>query len=224
MATTDAPTVDQGDRSVRADVKLVNGVTVLGNLAIDVINGAPKSPGGCASFAGVALRSRGRTRSHRGDGAPNEDHALFDPLLERFGVTGPDPALRSDQRVPAGLRRRRSPPDVGRRDRAGVGCARDRGRRSRHDVGAPRAAAAHGLPRRARWRCSPQRGHRVAYDGQGLVRADRLGPLVVDRHFPPDLLTPHQRPQARRGRGGHRRRRRRSTRRRPSDWACPRSW
>ncbi len=33
-----------------------------------------------------------------------------------------------------------------------------------------------------------ERGHRVAYDGQGLVRADRLGPLVEDRHFPPDLL------------------------------------
>lgn len=32
------------------------------------------------------------------------------------------------------------------------------------------------------------RGHRLAYDGQGLVRADRLGPLVEDRHFPADLL------------------------------------
>ena len=55
------------------------------------------------------------------------------------------------------------------------------------------------------------RGHRVAYDGQGLVRADRLGPLVEDRHFAPDLLAPPQRPQARRGRGRRRRRRRRST-------------
>ena len=34
------------------------------------------------------------------------------------------------------------------------------------------------------------RGHRIAYDGQGLVRADQLGPLVVDRHFSPDLLQP----------------------------------
>ncbi len=39
--------------------ELVNGVTVLGNLAIDVINGAPRSPGGCASFAGVALEASG---------------------------------------------------------------------------------------------------------------------------------------------------------------------
>ena len=35
--------------------ELVNGVTVLGNLAVDVIDGAPPSAGGCASFAGVAL-------------------------------------------------------------------------------------------------------------------------------------------------------------------------
>jgi sugar/nucleoside kinase (ribokinase family) len=32
------------------------------------------------------------------------------------------------------------------------------------------------------------RGHRIAYDGQGLVRADRLGPLTLDRNFSPDLL------------------------------------
>ena len=28
-----------------------------------------------------------------------------------------------------------------------------------------------------------RRGHRIVYDGQGLVRADRLGPLTLDRHF-----------------------------------------
>jgi sugar/nucleoside kinase (ribokinase family) len=33
-----------------------------------------------------------------------------------------------------------------------------------------------------------ERGHRVAYDGQGLVRADRVGPLAVDRHYPHSLL------------------------------------
>ncbi len=33
-----------------------------------------------------------------------------------------------------------------------------------------------------------ERGHRVAYDGQGLVRADQLGPLTVDRDYPPALL------------------------------------
>ena len=65
-------------------VKLVPGVTVLGNLAIDVINGAPKSPGGCASFSGVALQAAG------GPGrivalAAERDHELFDSLVEGFG-------------------------------------------------------------------------------------------------------------------------------------------
>jgi len=32
------------------------------------------------------------------------------------------------------------------------------------------------------------RGHRIAYDGQGLVRADHVGPLKLDRHFAPELL------------------------------------
>ena len=77
----------------RQHVKLVHGVTVLGNLAIDVIDGAPRSPGGCASFAGVALEDA-RTRAADGVDAGSgrivamgaeQDHALFDPLLERFG-------------------------------------------------------------------------------------------------------------------------------------------
>ncbi|MDT5264113.1 MAG: hypothetical protein QOI90_739, partial [Mycobacterium sp.] len=57
--------------------KLVQGVTVLGNLAIDVINGAPKSPGGCASFSGVALQAAGGTGRIVALAA-EKDHALFE--------------------------------------------------------------------------------------------------------------------------------------------------
>ncbi|HKV18310.1 MAG TPA: PfkB family carbohydrate kinase, partial [Mycobacterium sp.] len=32
------------------------------------------------------------------------------------------------------------------------------------------------------------RGHCIVYDGQGLVRADRVGPMVVDGNFSPELL------------------------------------
>ncbi|PRC47428.1 carbohydrate kinase, partial [Mycobacterium sp. ITM-2017-0098] len=58
-------------------------MTVLGNLAIDIINGAPRTPGGCASFAGVALEASGATGRIVGMGA-ERDHVLFDPLVERF--------------------------------------------------------------------------------------------------------------------------------------------
>ena len=64
--------------------QLVNGVTVLGNLAIDVIDGAAPSPGGCASFAGVALEHAGGTGQIVAMGAP-EDHDLFAGILARFG-------------------------------------------------------------------------------------------------------------------------------------------
>lgn len=43
----------------RHRAELVAGVTVLGNLAVDVINGGPKTPGGCASFSGVAVAATG---------------------------------------------------------------------------------------------------------------------------------------------------------------------
>lgn len=64
--------------------ELVPGVTVLGNLAIDIINGAPPSPGGCASFAGVALQAAGGVGRIVAMGA-ERDHSLFDGLQERFG-------------------------------------------------------------------------------------------------------------------------------------------
>jgi sugar/nucleoside kinase (ribokinase family) len=32
------------------------------------------------------------------------------------------------------------------------------------------------------------RGHRVAYDGQGLVRVPRVGKLTLDAHYDPELL------------------------------------
>ncbi len=57
------------------------GVTVLGNFAVDRINDEPPSPGGCPSFAAVALRATG------GDGRvvtrlATEDEPIFASVLE----------------------------------------------------------------------------------------------------------------------------------------------
>ena len=99
---------------------LVAGVTVLGNLAVDVINAGDPTPGGCASFSGVALEASG------GHGrivalAADKDRPLFTRLLDRFRGILRDPARRSDELLPAGLRRRRPPPDVGGGHRTGLG-------------------------------------------------------------------------------------------------------
>jgi sugar/nucleoside kinase (ribokinase family) len=161
-------------------------VTVLGNLAIDIINGGPPSPGGCASFAGVALEASGTTGRIVGMGA-EADHVLFDPLCERFkGLVEVLPADRTSAF-------RLDYDDVDHRHMAvdAIGPV----------WGAAEVAAAD--PRTTWVHLAPllrtdfpaetlellsERGHCVAYDGQGLVRADRLGPLVEDSHFSADLL------------------------------------
>jgi sugar/nucleoside kinase (ribokinase family) len=176
----------QEARSVRQ--RLVDGVTVLGNLAIDVIDGAAQSPGGCASFAAVALTEAEVTARIVAMGAV-EDHALFDPLLEQYGDMLrilPSDRTSSFRLDYVDVDHRRMFVDA-------VGPV----------WGAPEIEAAD--PETTWLHIAPllrtdfpadtlarlaARGHRIVYDGQGLVRADHVGPLLVDRHFSPDLLSP----------------------------------
>ena len=167
-------------------VKLAPGVTVLGNLAIDVINGAPKSPGGCASFSGVALQAAGG-HGHIVALAAQKDHALFDSLLDRFGsILRILPADRTSAF-------RLDYEDVDHRQMS-VDAIGPVWGRSEIESADPDTTWVHLAPLlRTDFPASTlallaERGHRVAYDGQGLVRADRLGPLVVDRHYPHELL------------------------------------
>ncbi|CKI19067.1 PfkB protein [Mycolicibacterium smegmatis] len=167
--------------------ELVPGVTVLGNLAIDIINGAPPSPGGCASFAGVALQAAGGVGRIVAMGA-ERDHSLFDGLQERFGplVQILPSAVTSSFRL-----------DYDDTDHRHMGVEAIGPVWSPADVEAadPATTWVHLAPLlRTDFPAETlaalvERGHRIAYDGQGLVRADSLGPLVEDRHFPADLLT-----------------------------------
>lgn len=170
----------------RQHVKLVPGITVLGNLAIDVINGAPKSPGGCASFSGVALRAAGG-HGHIVALAAETDHALFDALLDSFGsIVRILPADRTSAF-------RLDYVDVDHRQMS-VDAIGPVWGTAEIEAADPDTTWVHLAPLlRTDFPASTlallaERGHRVAYDGQGLVRADRLGPLVVDRHYPPELL------------------------------------
>ncbi|KRE28481.1 carbohydrate kinase [Mycobacterium sp. Soil538] len=163
-------------------------MTVLGNLAIDVINGAAKSPGGCASFAGVALQASGCPGRIVALGA-EQDHELFDSLLDRFGdLVRVLPADRTSAF-------RLDYDDVDHRHMSvdAIGPVWGEAEIAAAD---PDTTWVHLAPLlRTDFPAETlallsARGHRVVYDGQGLVRADRLGPLVEDRHFPADLL-PH---------------------------------
>ena len=162
-------------------------MTVLGNLAIDIINGAPPSPGGCASFAGVALQAAGGSGRIVAMGA-ERDHVLFDPLLDRFGsLVRILPADRTSAF-------RLDYDDTDHRH-MGVGAIGPVWTPADIEAADPATTWVHLAPLLRTDFPAPAlaalaaRGHRIAYDGQGLVRADRLGPLVEDRLFPADLLT-----------------------------------
>ncbi|MBJ7462668.1 PfkB family carbohydrate kinase [Mycobacterium sp. ITM-2016-00316] len=166
--------------------ELVPGVTVLGNLAIDVINGAPPSPGGCASFAGVALESAPGT-AHIVAMGEEKHHELFDPVLERFGSLVR--LLPSDRTSGFSL-------DYDDTDHRHMGVQAIGPVWTPRDVDTddPRTTWIHLAPLlRTDFPAETlahlaARGHRIAYDGQGLVRADHVGPLKLDRHFSPELL------------------------------------
>jgi len=166
--------------------ELVPGVTVLGNLAIDIINGAPASPGGCASFAGVALEGAPGTAHIVAMGA-RRDHDLFDPVLDRFGSLVR--LLPSDRTSAFRL----DYDDTDHRH-MGVEAIGPVWRPADIEADDPRTTWIHlapllrtDFPAETLAHLSA-RGHRIAYDGQGLVRADRVGPLQLDGHFDPDLL------------------------------------
>lgn len=170
----------------RHRAELIAGVTVLGNLAVDVINGGPKTPGGCASFSGVAMEAAGAPGGIVALAA-DEDHALFEPVLDRFG-----PLIRI---LPAACTSafRLDYEDVDHR-RMSVEAIGPVWSAAEVESADPETTWVHLAPLlRTDFPAETLallalRGHRVAYDGQGLVRADRLGPLVVDRHYPPELL------------------------------------
>ncbi|WNG91266.1 carbohydrate kinase family protein [Mycobacterium sp. ITM-2016-00318] len=165
---------------------LIAGVTVMGNLAIDIIDGAPPSPGGCASFAGVALAAVDVPGRLVAMGA-ERDHALFDDLAARLG-----PTLRilpSDRTSSFRL----DYVDVDHR-RMSVDAVGPVWNSDAIEAASPDTTWLHLAPLlRTDFPAQTlallhSRGHRIVYDGQGLVRADRVGPMVVDRHFSPELL------------------------------------
>ena len=161
-------------------------MTVLGNLAIDVIDGAPPSPGGCASFAGVALEYAGGPGEIVAMGAPRGSPAVR-RRARPIRVAGPDHRLRPD----GGFRL--DYVDVDHRAMSVTALGPIWGA-AEIEAADPETTWVHLAPLlRADFpedtlALLAARGHRVAYDGQGLVRADRVGPLAVDRNYPHGLL------------------------------------
>lgn len=160
------------------------GVTVLGNLAVDVIDGAAPSPGGCASFAGLALQAAGVPGRIVAMGG---DHDVFAPLPAQLGSALR--ILRSD--TTSAFRLDYDDTDHRRLSVEAIGPVW-----SIEDIAAadPQTTWVHLAPLLrtdfpdAALAALKARDHHISYDGQGLVRAARLGPLVEDREYPRGLL------------------------------------
>jgi sugar/nucleoside kinase (ribokinase family) len=160
-------------------------VTVLGNLSVDLVNDDPPSAGGCPSFAGVALAPLGNA-ALLGTRAAPADMPVFEGMLGALKI--PYRVLPSPTTSSFGLRYTGAEDRVMTVEAIGPSWAPedldelDLGPwvhvspllRSDFPVGVLAALAA--------------RGCQVSYDGQGLVRAARLGPLSVDTDYDPDVL------------------------------------
>jgi sugar/nucleoside kinase (ribokinase family) len=162
------------------------GVTVVGNLSVDHVDDRPASPGGCPAFAAFTLQTIGAAGRVLTKCSP-EDRPLFDALLSGPGV----------------------PVEIWEASRTSAFSLRylDPEHRTMHvdAVGDPwelPGLAAAGIE--TTWiHAGPllrnefppatlaglvAAGHRISFDGQGLVRVPRVGPLEVDGGYDPAVV------------------------------------
>jgi sugar/nucleoside kinase (ribokinase family) len=160
-------------------------IAVIGNVSRDRVNDGPPQPGGCPSFAAAALRLLGRegqilTRFAAGD------RTLFEPFLAGLGVpvTALDAVTTSGFALDyEGERRTMRVDAVGDPWTPAEVEALDAHTEWVHvapllrsDFPAETLAALAGAQMR------------VSFDGQGLVRVPRSGPLELDARFDPALF------------------------------------
>ncbi|MDQ1662875.1 MAG: hypothetical protein QOJ68_2855 [Blastococcus sp.] len=159
-------------------------ITVLGNLSVDLVDDGPPSAGGCPSFAGVALAPLGNAALLVTRGA-EADLPVFTDMLgalqipyrvlpsattSSFGLrySGDDRAMTVEAIGPTW-----TPEDL---DGLDLGPWVHISPLLRSDFPVEVLAALSA------------RGCQVSYDGQGLVRAPRVGPLTVDAGYDPAVL------------------------------------
>ena len=160
-------------------------VTVLGNLSVDHVDDGPPSPGGCPAFAGIALRSLGSS-ARVVTRCADADLPLFRGVLDAIPV--PVHRLSAETTSSFALRYRGDYRDMSV-DAIGpvwhpsdIDAARVD---SRWVHIAPLLRS--DFPTETLQRLAAD-GCLVSFDGQGLVRAPRLGTLTLDGEFDPAVL------------------------------------
>jgi len=160
------------------------GVTVIGSVAVDHIDDAPRSPGGCPSFATIALTAfpgPGRIVTRWAA----RDSALFTDLASTHQP--PITVLPSSTTSACGLKY------SGDRRLMTIDAIGDEWTLSELRGVAIDTTWVHVAPLvRSDFAVAALRGlakgHRLAYDGQGLVRAPRVGVMKLDSAYDPAIL------------------------------------
>jgi len=160
-------------------------LAVAGNVAVDRIDGQPPSPGGCPSFAALALRMLGREGQILTRYA-ERDRYLFAPLLSTLGV--PVTTLPAGSTQGFGFRY-----DGEHRsmtvDAIGQHWSPEDARALDPDVGWVHVAPLLRSDFPPDALAALAEGRVLSYDGQGLVRVPELGPMRVDNAFDPAVFT-----------------------------------
>lgn len=161
------------------------GLTVVGNLSLDRVDGGPVRPGGCPSFAALALRML------EGDGSiltrcASVDRPVFEAMLCMLGV--PVTVLPAATTSAFGLHY------SGEQRTMTVDAIGDTWTSADVENAAAGASWVHVAPLlRSDFTAETLAalaagGCPVSFDGQGLVRAPRVGPLCVDGVYEAGLL------------------------------------
>ena len=161
----------------------MRGIAVIGNLSRDMIDGGPPRVGGAPYHAARALRLLGGSSRLLARCAEADRRPLVGPLAA-LGVPFdwlPAPSTATFELRYAGEERELTVTDTGAPWT--LADARAVGRADWVQVGALTRAD---FP--AEVLASLARDRRVALDGQGLVRPARIGALVLDDAFDPDVL------------------------------------
>jgi sugar/nucleoside kinase (ribokinase family) len=160
-------------------------LTVIGNLAIDRVDGGPPSAGGCPSFAAAALEpiaAGGRILTQRAV----SDAGVFSELLDRIGL----PTVVLDCQTTSGFELTYE----GEQRTVTVTSIGDHWAPAHFETDPIDSDWVHVAPLLrsdfppATIAALAASGSRVSFDGQGLVRAARLGPLVTDSAYDPAIL------------------------------------
>jgi sugar/nucleoside kinase (ribokinase family) len=160
---------------------------VIGNVARDRVDGGPPTPGGCPTFAALAFRLLGREGQIVTRYAES-DRALFEEHLASLEV----PVTT----IPAARTSAFALDYHGDSRTMRVAAIGDTWRPADVDALEPTVEWVHVAPL-LRSDFPPETlaalaasGRRVSFDGQGLVRVPRTGPMIVDADFDPAMLPP----------------------------------